>query len=74
VFSNHCCHRFLVRADRPDLLMAELVGRVTGVRGGRGGSQHLCYNNFYSNGVSDRSPTFRRGPSSPVGSAWEKTR
>ena len=32
-------------------LFAELMGRVTGVCGGRGGSQHLHWRNFYSNGV-----------------------
>lgn len=52
VFSNHRCHgHFLTYADRPDLLMAELMGRATGLVGGRGGSQHICYRNFYSNGV-----------------------
>lgn len=52
VFSSHRCHgHFLVWSDRPDLLLAELMGRATGVVGGRGGSQHICYQNFYSNGV-----------------------
>lgn len=52
VFSNHRCHgHFLTWADRPDLLMAELMGRAGGLVGGRGGSQHICYGNFYSNGV-----------------------
>lgn len=52
VFSSHRCHgHFLAWSDRPDLLLAELMGRATGVVGGRGGSQHICYQNFYSNGV-----------------------
>lgn len=52
VFSNHRCHgHFLAYADRPDVLMAELMGRATGVVGGRGGSQHLCWGNFHSNGI-----------------------
>jgi acetoin:2,6-dichlorophenolindophenol oxidoreductase subunit alpha len=52
VWSSHRCHaHFLAWSDRPDLLMAELMGRATGVCGGRGGSQHLCFHNFYSNGV-----------------------
>ncbi|MCC6874321.1 MAG: thiamine pyrophosphate-dependent dehydrogenase E1 component subunit alpha [Sandaracinaceae bacterium] len=52
VFSNHRCHgHFLVYADRPELLMAELMGKAGGIVGGRGGSQHICYDNFYSNGV-----------------------
>jgi TPP-dependent pyruvate/acetoin dehydrogenase alpha subunit len=62
VFSNHRCHgHFLVWADRPDLLMAELMGRATGVCGGRGGSQHLCYKNFYSNGVQGGTVTTATG-------------
>lgn len=52
VFSNHRCHgHFLVYADRPELLAAEVMGRSTGLVGGRGGSQHICYRSFYTNGV-----------------------
>ncbi|MFZ2096088.1 MAG: thiamine pyrophosphate-dependent dehydrogenase E1 component subunit alpha [Anaerolineales bacterium] len=52
VFSNHRCHgHFLAYGGDPYLLFAELMGRVTGVCGGRGGSQHLHWRNFYSNGV-----------------------
>jgi 2-oxoisovalerate dehydrogenase E1 component len=52
IFSTHRCHgHFLAYADNPDALMAEIMGRATGVSGGRGGSQHLCYRNFFSNGV-----------------------
>lgn len=52
VFSNHRCHgHFLVYSDRPEILMAELMGRSSGVVSGRGGSQHVCYGDFYSNGV-----------------------
>ena len=52
VFSTHRCHgHFLMYADDPDGLIAEIMGRQTGVCGGRGGSQHLCARNFYSNGV-----------------------
>lgn len=52
VFSNHRCHgHFLAYSDDPDALIAEIMGRETGVCGGRGGSQHLCRKNFYSNGV-----------------------
>ncbi|MGE0792222.1 MAG: thiamine pyrophosphate-dependent dehydrogenase E1 component subunit alpha [Sandaracinaceae bacterium] len=52
VFSNHRCHgHFLVYSDRPKLLLAEVMGRDTGLVGGRGGSQHICFESFYSNGV-----------------------
>lgn len=52
VFSNHRCHgHFLARGGDPFRLFAELMGKASGVCGGRGGSQHLCWNNFYSNGV-----------------------
>lgn len=52
VMSNHRCHgHFLAfTGDRLGLL-AEVMGRVTGVSGGRGGSQHLCAPNFYTNGI-----------------------
>jgi TPP-dependent pyruvate/acetoin dehydrogenase alpha subunit len=52
VFSNHRCHgHFLACGGEPHALFAELMGRATGVCGGRGGSQHLHWRNFYSNGV-----------------------
>ncbi len=52
VISNHRCHgHFLAYGGDPHSLFAELMGRVTGVCGGRGGSQHLHWRNFYSNGI-----------------------
>ena len=52
VVSNHRCHgHYLVKTDDVDGLIAEQMGRVGGVCGGRGGSQHLCRDGFYSNGV-----------------------
>jgi TPP-dependent pyruvate/acetoin dehydrogenase alpha subunit len=52
VFSNHRCHgHFLAYGGEPHALFAELMGRTTGICGGRGGSQHLHWKNFYSNGV-----------------------
>lgn len=52
VFSNHRCHGHYI-ACGGDLraLFAELMGKPGGVCGGRGGSQHLHWRNFYSNGV-----------------------
>jgi TPP-dependent pyruvate/acetoin dehydrogenase alpha subunit len=52
IFSNHRSHgHFLAYGGDPRGLFAELMGRTTGVCGGRGGSQHLHWRNFYSNGV-----------------------
>lgn len=52
VFSNHRCHgHYLAKEDDPEGLLAEIMGRVGGVCSGRGGSQHLCKNNFFSNGI-----------------------
>jgi TPP-dependent pyruvate/acetoin dehydrogenase alpha subunit len=52
VFSNHRCHgHFLAYGGEPQALLAELMGRPEGVCGGRGGSQHLQWRNFYSNGI-----------------------
>jgi len=52
IFSNHRCHgHFLSYTNNPKGLMAEMMGIESGVCGGKGGSQHLYYGNFYSNGV-----------------------
>jgi len=52
VFSNHRCHgHFLAYGGDMRSLFAELMGKETGVCAGRGGSQHLQWKNFYSNGV-----------------------
>jgi len=52
VFSNHRCHgHYLARTGDVEGLVAEIMGRRTGVCGGRGGSQHLCKDGFFSNGV-----------------------
>ena len=52
VVSNHRSHgHFLAYGGDMHALFAELMGKATGVSGGRGGSQHLHWQNFYSNGV-----------------------
>ncbi len=52
VVSNHRCHgHFLAYGGDPVALFAELMGKPSGVCGGVGGSQHLHWQNFYSNGV-----------------------
>jgi 2-oxoisovalerate dehydrogenase E1 component len=52
VFSNHRCHgHYLARTDDVEGLIAELMGRATGTSGGLGGSQHLCRDGFFSNGI-----------------------
>jgi TPP-dependent pyruvate/acetoin dehydrogenase alpha subunit len=52
VFSNHRCHgHFLAYGGEAYRLVAELMGRATGLVGGRGGSQHIQWRNFYSNGI-----------------------
>jgi len=52
VFSNHRGHgHYLARTDDVEGLIAELMGRSIGVCGGRGGSQHLCRDGFFSNGI-----------------------
>lgn len=52
IFSNHRCHgHFIAWTDDVDGLIAEVMGKRTGVCGGMGGSQHLCGRRFFSNGV-----------------------
>lgn len=52
VFSNHRCHGHYI-AFTGDIkgLLAELLGKASGTCGGIGSSQHLCNNNFFSNGI-----------------------
>jgi len=52
VVSNHRCHgHYLAWTDDPDGLLAEVMGKATGVCGGLGGSQHLSASGFFSNGI-----------------------
>lgn len=62
VWSNHRCHgHYLTFTDDVDGLMAELMGKATGVVGGRGGSQHLCLINFASQNLSNTVPAEENG-------------
>ena len=52
VVSNHRCHgHYLARTGDIIGLLAEIMGKEGGVCGGRGGSQHIHKDNFFSNGV-----------------------
>ena len=52
VVSNHRGHGHFIAYDGPmHALAAELMGRTTGVVGGRGGSQHVMWKDFYANGI-----------------------
>jgi len=52
IFSNHRCHgHYIARTDDVEGLIAEIMGKKTGICGGKGGSQHICANRVFSNGV-----------------------
>jgi TPP-dependent pyruvate/acetoin dehydrogenase alpha subunit len=52
IVTNHRCHgHFLAYGGEPHSLFAEMMGKATGICGGRGGSQHIHWRNLYSNGV-----------------------
>ncbi len=52
IFSNHRCHgHYIAFTDDVRGLLAELLGKASGTSGGIGSSQHLCNNNFFSNGI-----------------------
>ena len=52
VFTNHRGHgHFLARTEDVGGLIAEVMGKQSGVCGGRGGSQHLCGGGVFSNGI-----------------------
>lgn len=52
VISNHRCHGHYLSFGGPlDGLLAEILGLEAGVCKGRGGSQHIKFGNFLSNGI-----------------------
>ncbi len=52
VFSNHRCHgHYLAYGGPKNQLLAEIMSKESGLCQGRGGSQHIHYKNFYSNGI-----------------------
>ena len=52
VVSNHRCHgHYLAHKQNPFSLISEMLGKSEGLCSGRGGSQHICDEGFYSNGV-----------------------
>ncbi|GGG69903.1 dehydrogenase E1 protein subunits alpha/beta [Edaphobacter dinghuensis] len=52
IFSNHRCHgHYLARTGNFEGLFAEIMGREAGICAGRGGSQHICDSNVFSNGI-----------------------
>ncbi len=52
IFSNHRGHgHFLAFGGDAKALLAEMLGKKSGVSGGIGGSQHLYNENFISNGI-----------------------
>jgi 2-oxoisovalerate dehydrogenase E1 component len=52
IFTNHRGHgHYLARTGDVDGLIAEIMGKTTGMCGGRGGSQHMCSGGVYSNGI-----------------------
>ncbi len=72
VFSNHRCHgHYLAVGGDPRALFAELMGKATGLCGGRGGSQHLHWGNFYSNGVQGGIVPVATGMA--LAEKWKKT-
>jgi len=52
LFSNHRAHgHYIAYCDDVEGLIAEILGRKSGVCGGTGGSQHLHKRNMYTNGI-----------------------
>jgi 2-oxoisovalerate dehydrogenase E1 component len=64
-FATHRGHgHFLAYGGEPRSLLAEMMGRAGAVCHGRGGSQHLCFERFFSNGIQGA------GSLQAVGFAW----
>jgi TPP-dependent pyruvate/acetoin dehydrogenase alpha subunit len=52
LFSNHRAHgHYIAYCDDVEGLIAEIMGKKSGVCGGIGGSQHLHKHNLYTNGI-----------------------
>jgi len=52
VISNHRCHgHYIAFKNNPYALLCEMMGKADGLCSGKGGSQHICDGNFFSNGV-----------------------
>ncbi|MHC4676506.1 MAG: thiamine pyrophosphate-dependent dehydrogenase E1 component subunit alpha, partial [Planctomycetota bacterium] len=52
IFSNHRGHgHYLAWTDDVEGLVAEIMGKTDGPCAGRGGSQHLCRDGFFSSGT-----------------------
>ncbi len=52
IFSNHRCHgHYIAHTGDVSGLILELMGKESGTCAGIGSSQHLCTENFYSNGL-----------------------
>ena len=52
VVSNHRCHgHYVTHKQNAYALLCEMMGKNDGLCSGRGGSQHICDTNFFSNGV-----------------------
>ena len=52
IFSNHRCHgHYLAYGGPEEKLFAEIMSKESGICQGRGGSQHIHYKKFYTNGI-----------------------
>lgn len=51
--SGHRAHGLAVAfTGKPELIIGEIMGKSFGLAGGIGGSQHIFYKNFYTNGIT----------------------
>ena len=52
VVSNHRCHgHYITHKQNPYALLCEMMGKEDGLCSARGGSQHICDEGFFSNGI-----------------------
>lgn len=53
VCSGHRAHGLAIAfTGKPELLIGEIMGKSFGLAGGIGGSQHIYYKNFFTNGIT----------------------
>lgn len=62
LFGGHRAHGLsMMMTMRPEVLLGEIMGKRFGMAGGVGGSQHVYYKNYFTNGITGGMATIATG-------------
>lgn len=60
--SGHRAHgHSMMMTMKPEMLLGEIMGKPFGMAKGLGGSQHVCYKNYFTNGITGGMATVATG-------------